>query len=851
MVTTKHFGLDTDSTFANDTDYTIPSTKAVKTALSNKQNINTAVTHTASTAAGSATQPVYVAADGTATATTYSLAKSVPADAVFTDTTYSAFTGADGTTAGVAGLVPAPAATDNTKFLKGDGTWTAVSGTVAIDNSTITNNSSDQLQTVAIINKNSSSTSPLGIWQGTETQWNQGEAITWYNWVNSDYTMATRTLSTSSNWRGAASDGSKAILVSSNSSTYLYTTNGTSWSSGTFSSGIKPFWIIYGNNTWVAINNTTDVVYSSDGSSWSTSSMPASYKNGLIYGEKFITTSGSNLYYSTDGSSWQTVDVSSQNINFTASAYGNNKYVAITRGTSITISDDAATWSNPTSVFSESMSYIAYGNGRFVALPSSSSSRTVAYSEDGVTWTEVANALPQALGNWDFAFTGGAFIATSYQSANACYSLDGVTWKSMTLPSSLTWTAKTSLGNEILIIGYDSNQYAAVTLTNLSVYTTDENPTTASTVYDDKNVVSTYTITSVGTGTITLSNSKTYNYNSAGNLFDYITVGELHPDWLCNISNIGLKLGDVVIADATTVDQTYSGTSTNAQSGVAVKSAIDTAVSSVYKAAGSVVFASLPTLGKAIEGNVYNVIDTFTTTSDFVEGAGISYPAGTNVVCINTSDTTYKWDVLAGFVDLSGYQPTSTAVTHTASTAAGSSLQPVYVNSSGVATACTYELNKSVPSDAVFTDTTYSAFVGAGSSTDGDAGLVKKPVAGDNVKYLKGDGTWASIAYTELTNVPSSFAPAAHTHVTQDVTALTGYTIASTAASIAATDTLNEALGKLQKSIDGKQASGNYVPETRTVNSKALSADITLTASDVGALSSSTVIPTATYKVWS
>ena len=40
-----------------------------------------------------------------------------------TDTTYSAFTGADGASAGAAGLVPAPAATDNVKYLKGDGTW--------------------------------------------------------------------------------------------------------------------------------------------------------------------------------------------------------------------------------------------------------------------------------------------------------------------------------------------------------------------------------------------------------------------------------------------------------------------------------------------------------------------------------------------------------------------------------------------------------------------------------------------------------------------------------------------------------------------------------------------------------
>jgi len=35
-------------------------------------------------------------------------------------------TGADGTNAGTAGYVPAPAATDNTKFLKGNGTWATV-----------------------------------------------------------------------------------------------------------------------------------------------------------------------------------------------------------------------------------------------------------------------------------------------------------------------------------------------------------------------------------------------------------------------------------------------------------------------------------------------------------------------------------------------------------------------------------------------------------------------------------------------------------------------------------------------------------------------------------------------------
>lgn len=45
-----------------------------------------------------------------------------------TDTTYSNFTGTDGTAAGTAGLVPAPIATDTDKYLKSDGTWATVSG---------------------------------------------------------------------------------------------------------------------------------------------------------------------------------------------------------------------------------------------------------------------------------------------------------------------------------------------------------------------------------------------------------------------------------------------------------------------------------------------------------------------------------------------------------------------------------------------------------------------------------------------------------------------------------------------------------------------------------------------------
>lgn len=86
-----------------------------------------------------------------------------------------------------------------------------------------------------------------------------------------------------------------------------------------------------------------------------------------------------------------------------------------------------------------------------------------------------------------------------------------------------------------------------------------------------------------------------------------------------------------------------------------VEAEIKSQISGAYKPQGSVAFASLPALSANIEGYVYNVTDAFTTTADFVEGAGHSHPAGTNVVCVEHGTGTYKWDCLTGAVDLSAY----------------------------------------------------------------------------------------------------------------------------------------------------------------------------------------------------
>lgn len=88
---------------------------------------------------------------------------------------------------------------------------------------------------------------------------------------------------------------------------------------------------------------------------------------------------------------------------------------------------------------------------------------------------------------------------------------------------------------------------------------------------------------------------------------------------------------------------------------------VDGKLSSVYKPAGAVYFASLPTPSASNLGNVYSMLDAFTTDERFVASEPTPYPIGTNVVVIQV-DGSYYFDILAGFVDLSGYLKTTDMV---------------------------------------------------------------------------------------------------------------------------------------------------------------------------------------------
>lgn len=87
----------------------------------------------------------------------------------------------------------------------------------------------------------------------------------------------------------------------------------------------------------------------------------------------------------------------------------------------------------------------------------------------------------------------------------------------------------------------------------------------------------------------------------------------------------------------------------NAQEIMAVIGQKFSALGGAYVAKGSVAFANLPAVRTAdMVGYVYNVTDNFTTTADFIEGAGKKYPAGTNVVIVDASTTSYDAVTPAG-----------------------------------------------------------------------------------------------------------------------------------------------------------------------------------------------------------
>ena len=347
-----------------------------------------------------------------------------------------------------------------------------------------------------------------------------------------------------------------------------------------------------------------------------------------------------------------------------------------------------------------------------------------------------------------------------------------------------------------------------------------------------------------------------------------------------------------------TITDTYSATSSNGMSGKAVASAISGKANSATSLSGYGItdaytkteidgmvsagmhykgsktsYSNLPTTGNQT-GDLWNVTDT-----------------GANYAWNGTG-----WDKMSENIDLSGYVPTSRTINSKALTG------NISLTASDVGAATSDHTHSNyVPTSRTINSKALTGNITL-SASDVGALPDSTSIPSKTSDLTNDSGFITGVAWGDVTGKPSTFAPSSHNQASSTINALTNYSksVSGGTGALATSDTLNKALAKLENALDGKQASGSYaaashthtkseitdfptiptitdtysstssngmsgkavasaisgvtcssigaatsdhthsgyVPTSRTINSKALSANITLTASDVGAAAS-------------
>jgi hypothetical protein len=229
--------------------------------------------------------------------------------------------------------------------------------------------------------------------------------------------------------------------------------NGASWTSGSFSNNRNWISLSYSNNGYFALaSNSSNYDTSSNGINWSDNTYNIVHPNNqftkTIYGDgKYLVFANSSTgLYSYDLISWSSFIL--PNANWITAAYGNSTYVAISSNSSvIATSSDGITWTQRALPETKDWTDIIYANGKFILVGNNTT--TMLYSSDGINWS--TGTLPDSLLWKCVSYGNGTYVVLVTNSALTAYSTDGINW-TQGLAINASWTD----------IAYGNNNFVAI-----------------------------------------------------------------------------------------------------------------------------------------------------------------------------------------------------------------------------------------------------------------------------------------------------------------------------------------------------------------------------------------------------
>lgn len=460
--------------------------------------------------------------------------------------------------------------------------------------STINLDNLNRLQTVGILNKGLryDNEDPISIWNGDVYSYNHAQ-IPFYAWSVEEEGHTSQNV----NFEGdrMAYGNNKYVSTLSNNN-YGYDVKVSSsltnseWASyNTYTRGLKD--ICFGNNTFVVVG-TDGASYSSDGETWTaTSSTLSGTFTRVAYGElngtpTFVTfNTNSKIYYSIDnGATWSEIsqypsgtmgnnDLS--DICF-GGAYGNGKFVIISRGGVIYETTNLADWT-VTNLSQKGFVYdgmndlvaITYKRGYGFLIITRYGDIAEKYSSFDWNYYQSSFRSPDNCfidvatdGSTDEIIARGGYV---YQHSSSGWS---------PMPKIDTYLVGSVIyaDNKFVITGQQKVFYTGLQTSYYYTLVPEPQPYVDRLYYglDTTDILSDVAIESYENNQITLNDSRILTYAPTHNNTGVTTIESTYPEYLCFIEEDGIKRDGNYIANYTTVDQIYNGTSANAQSGVAI-----------------------------------------------------------------------------------------------------------------------------------------------------------------------------------------------------------------------------------------------------------------------------------------